>query len=232
MQRRQDPRALYAAYGASADMRAWDGRPMPTYDNLGVKVQAHWTVAALAAAGLDMSHEDPSFARVAAELINRDSKAVPPMAEHLYWQLRLWARMSAAVPRAVVVPASFPAVVAPPHLLVPTFATPSALATALSSIAGQNVDALLGPLLHQGERAAAEMFFRELGAAAMAALALRPQTWFLQTEQHGPVQAALERIGERFELLESDGQPRPEARLFRQAARLLGDLHAAAGSPS
>ena len=135
--------------------------------------------------------------------------SVPAMAERLYWTLRTWGRMSAAVPRAAVVNGS-------PPWTTPGFATLGGLVRALSRLASQRVDALLGPLLRPGEHEAAEEFLRTLGAASMAGM-----SFSTIHPVGGDAAAAFQRIAQRFELLEDDGSPRWESHLFASAVRLL-----------
>lgn len=229
---RQDPRKLYAAYGFSSDMKSHDGRPMPSFDQLGPKVTAHWTITAIAACGFDMSRSDPAFDAIAKTLLE-DGK-VPPAAEALYWQVRTASRLSAAVVESKIPLGSNHPIVRGD---IPNtgrgrdpwvYAPPSALASALARLAAQKVDALLGPMLHDGEAERAEDFLRQIGVLSVASMGLR------QTAKSAPgarvVSTTFARIAERFELLEFDGRQPVEVRLYRNAARLILDLAALEGA--
>lgn len=41
-------KTAYEAYGRDADWKTYDGRPMPTWDDLTEAVRGHWIAAALA----------------------------------------------------------------------------------------------------------------------------------------------------------------------------------------
>lgn len=238
---RQDPRKLYAAYGFSSDMKAHDGRPMPSFDQLGPKVTAHWTITALAACGFDMSRSDPAFDAIAKTLLE-DGK-VPPAAEALYWQVRTASRLSAAVAESKIPlgsnhptaregwqnPITGIGSNKPPFV----FATGPALAVALAKLAMEKVDALLGPMLHPGEAERAEDFLRQLGVLSIASMGLRA-THAVAGPNPGAharvVSTTFARIAERFELLELDGRQPVEVRLYRNAARLILDLAALEGA--
>lgn len=42
-------RIMFDAYGAHCDWKAWDGRPMPTWEAVNDAVRSHWVAAATAA---------------------------------------------------------------------------------------------------------------------------------------------------------------------------------------
>ena len=42
-------RVMFDAYGAHCDWKAWDGRPMPTWEAVNDAVRSHWEAAAQAA---------------------------------------------------------------------------------------------------------------------------------------------------------------------------------------
>lgn len=218
---RQDPRRLYAAYGASARWKAWDGRPMPDFDKLGPKVQAHWTVTALCAAGLPVytDHTDMALDGLARQLDAEDVERGGAVAE-LYWTLCTWARMSEAVRQQRPDISS----IWPFNSYAAT-----ALTVALCRVGQQTVDALLGPLLHPGEATTASTFLRQLGTLGVATGALGAR--FDPTTSHA-VALTFERIAVAYDHLEDGDQPRGEARLFRAASRLVRDLAKLEGGPT
>lgn len=208
---RQDPKRLYANYGASSDGKAWDGRPMPTWDQLGPAVQAHWTVAALAAAGLELSRIDPGFKRMADSMVDSDRgrPGVPPSAHPLFWQIRLWGRMAAAdwSPRQVALGHKLG-----PRVELDTGA--DALVLAFGRLAGLGVDCLLGALEQDGDRPVASALMHSIGALAVAGFGLGATAGPASMER---VVLAFERIADCHELLDLDG-PRREAKMWRAAA--------------
>lgn len=211
---RQDPKKLYAAYGASTDRKAWDGRSMPPYDKLGPQVTAAWTVTALAAAGLDVEHCDAALDRVAREL--RVDGEVPAAALSLYWTLRTWSRMSASAAEGA-------------RAGGPLTADAGALCRALALLGQQTVDALLGPLLRAGEAEPAAAFLQQLGTLGVATGGAGRNPNNLDAPA---VILTFERIALAFDHLEDEGQPRVEARLFRAAADLVRRLALAARPPT
>ncbi len=42
-------RVMFDAYGAHCNWKAWDGRPMPSWDDITEHVRSHWEAAAQAA---------------------------------------------------------------------------------------------------------------------------------------------------------------------------------------
>ena len=42
-------RLMFDAYGAHCDWKAWDGRPMPSWEAVNDAVRSHWCAAARAA---------------------------------------------------------------------------------------------------------------------------------------------------------------------------------------
>ena len=42
-------RIMFDAYGAHCEWKAWDGRPMPTWEAINDAVRSHWVAAATAA---------------------------------------------------------------------------------------------------------------------------------------------------------------------------------------
>lgn len=203
---RQDPKKLYAAYGASTDRKAWDGRPMPAYNLLGPQVTAAWTVTALAAAGLDVERTDAAIERVAREL--RVEGELPPSALSLYWTLRTWSRMSASAAEGA-------------RAGGPLTADAGALCRALVLLGQQTVDALLGPMLRTGEYEQAAAFLQQLGTLGVATGGAGHNPNNLDAPA---VILTFERIAVAFDHLEDEGRPRVEARLFRAAADLVRRL--------
>lgn len=212
--RRQDPRKLYTAYGNSAGMKAWDGKPMPTWDQLNSAVRTHWTITALhCVTGHDYAQMEPALERLVREVDNVGDKLSGPHAE-LSWSLRLWGRMAAAPG---------------PRLLPVRHPDPHAIVVALRFIGVQHTEMLLGPLHHPGEAEHAGAFMRQLGILSVAALGLRmgypSDRWPVELDV-AAVSQMFERIASQYEHLEDDGQQRGEARLFRAAARLITDYAA------
>lgn len=215
--KRQDPKRLYANYGASSDGKAWDGRPMPTWDQLGPAVQSHWTVAALAAAGLELSRIDAGFKRMSDQLVDSDRgrPGVPPSAHPLYWQLRTWGRMAAAdwAPRMAALGCK-------PAPRVDLDVGADALALAFGRLAGLGVDSLLGALEQDGERPVASALMHSIGALAVAGFGLGATASPASLER---VVLAFERIADCHDLLEHEGEPRREGKMWRAAAWNIRD---------
>lgn len=213
---RQDPKRLYANYGASSDGKAWDGRSMPTWDQLGPAVQAHWTVAALAAAGLELSRIDPGFKRMADSMVHPDRAVavmckVPEAVAPLYWQLRLWGRMAAAdwSPRMVALGCK------PGGPRGDIDVGADALALAFGRLAGLGTDCLLGALEQDGDRPVASALMHSIGALAVAGFGLGATAGPASMER---VVLAFERIADCHDLLDLDGETRREAKMWRAAA--------------
>lgn len=212
---RQDPKRLYANYGASSDGKAWDGRPMPAWDQLGPAVQAHWTVAALAASGLELSRIDAGFKRMADSLIERDREraafmTVPASVAPLYWQLRTWGRMAAADWATRMA-----ALGCKPGVRVDLDVGADGLALAFGRLAGLGVDCLLGALEQDGERPVASALMHSIGALAVAGFGLGATAGPASLER---VVLAFERIADCHDLLEHEGEPRREGKMWRAAA--------------
>jgi hypothetical protein len=219
---RPDPRLLYLAYGASSDMRTFDGRPMPPWEALGPNVQAHWTIAALQATGLDMAagRIDPGFAAL-AQLMAEDGPGaakVPPQGEAaaIYWHLRTWGRLAAAVANFEIGQRNDALLAIPRGEGADrTFTTPpvGALATVLLELA------VLAPgelAFVTADLSRAAALIGEVRVVAMAAINLRiPSTPELRLE----VAALLDRVGAAYGRLADDGQAHPLGRLFSALAQ-------------
>ncbi|MFD7410136.1 hypothetical protein [Kitasatospora purpeofusca] len=65
----------YAAYGAATGGLTHDGRPMPTWDQLGDRIQHAWAAAALAL-GMERTVPQPDYDRAWARLTGYVQQAV------------------------------------------------------------------------------------------------------------------------------------------------------------
>lgn len=209
---RQDPERLYNSYGASSDMKAWDGKPMPQWADLGPKVQAHWTCTALAAAGLDVRHSDAALDRIARKLGEGLDHPGPGVLE-LYWLVRTWSRMSAAMNPGA-------------RGGGPLTAVPDAIARALTLIGQQHPDVLISPLAPQAAKDQAAAFMRLLGT--LGTIYGAPTTALTRATAPSVI-LAFTRIADAYDQLETQQQPRVEADLFRAGADLVRRLAVMAG---